>query len=163
MWRRMQTCWPMSSWRHRLVMMLRANISIFWLRWVRNDISFLYNCFTLSWKKHCKTPQRVYVSHCREIYPKACVCEIGQTSLLESRVRSDKVHHQSWQPGGLFPNGRTTVVARTPVVWHRYDGGSYSQKHVAVTTVVNMIVNLRHTCICRTIIIAGHFVDYYRL
>ena len=25
----------------------------------------------------------------------ACVCEIGQTSLLESRVRSDKVDHQS--------------------------------------------------------------------
>jgi len=36
-------------------------------------------------------------------------------------------------------------------------------KHGAPTNGVNMSVNLLHTCLCRTTVIAGHFIDCYRL
>ena len=58
------------------------------------------------------------------------------------------------RPGDLFTNGRTTVLLCTPVVWHWYHTICYSQK---------MSVNLRHTCLCRTTVIADHFIDCYQL
>jgi len=52
-----------------------------------------------------------------------------------------------------------TYASRTISIPHRL----LFTKDGAPTTGVNMRVNLRRTCLCRTTVIAGHFIDYYQL
>jgi len=71
----------------------------------------------------------------------------------------------------------TTVQASSSYTWRSihersYDSSTYAGRTTSIPHHllfmkhlhgINMSVNLRHTCLCHTIVIAGHFIDSYRL
>jgi len=76
----------------------------------------------------------------------------GEDTVVDVIVNWRSIHKRSYD---CFP----TYASRTPSIPHRL----LFTKDGARTIGVNMSVNLRHTCLCRTTVIAGHFSDCYQL